>query len=129
LGLRFLRHIDRTHLLLFVLDLDPENGRDPRWDLVALEEEIGQYQPTLLQRPRLVALNKVDLPGARGKAEDAKAEMEALGVGVFVTSAVTGEGLPALAEGLIRHALAAGSTKHKDAAEHEAQEEGTGLPV
>jgi GTP-binding protein len=129
LGLRFLRHIDRTHLLLYVLDLDPDLGRDPRADLGALEEEIRQYQPSLIERPKLVVLNKVDLPGARERGQEVKGEAEARGIGVYFTSAVTGEGLQELAEGLILHAPVNQSMKGTDAAGNEALEVGPGYPV
>jgi len=109
LGLRFLRHVDRTRLLLYVLDLDPGPGRDPLEDFRTLREEIRQYEPRLLGRPTLVALNKVDLPGARDRAEESLARLAVQGIVAFVTSAITGEGIEALAEGLAREAHGARS--------------------
>ena len=97
LGLDFLRHVERCAVLLHVLDcatLDP--GRDPLSDLDALESELGQYQGTfgeLLAKPRLVALNKVDVPEARELAEMVRPELEARGLRVFEISAVSHHGL------------------------------------
>jgi GTP-binding protein len=100
LGLDFLRHVERCAVLLHVLDcatLDP--GRDPISDLDALERELGQYEGTfgeLLSKPRLVALNKVDVPEARDLADLVRPDLEARGMQVFEISAVSHEGLRAL---------------------------------
>ena len=100
LGLDFLRHVERCSVLLHVLDcatLDP--GRDPISDLDALERELGQYEGTfgeLLSKPRLVALNKVDVPEARELAEMVRPELEARGMAVYEISAVSHEGLRSL---------------------------------
>src|ERR1700709_2545819 len=100
LGLDFLRHVERCAVLLHVLDcatLDP--GRDPLSDLDALEAELGQYEGTfgeLLAKPRLVALNKGDVPEAREWAELVRPELEARGLQVLEISAVSHEGLRTL---------------------------------
>jgi GTP-binding protein len=100
LGLDFLRHVERCAVLLHVLDcatLDP--GRDPLSDLDAIEAELAQYEGTfgaLLAKPRLVALNKVDVPEARELAEFVRPELERRGLPVFEISAVSHDGLRAL---------------------------------
>lgn len=64
LGHRFLRHIERCRQLLFLLDMAGEDGRDPLDDFKQLLEELGHYDPTLLDKPRLVLGNKIDEPVA-----------------------------------------------------------------
>jgi GTP-binding protein len=97
LGLDFLRHVERCAVLLHVLDCATlEPGRDPLSDLDALEAELGRYEGTfgaLLSKPRLVALNKVDVPEARELAELVRPELEARGLRVFEISAVSHDGL------------------------------------
>jgi GTPase len=97
LGLQFLRHVERCALLLHVLDCATlEPGRDPLGDLDAIEAELGQHRATfgeLLAKPRLVALNKVDVPEARELADLVRPDLEARGLSVFPISAVTHEGL------------------------------------
>jgi GTPase len=106
LGLDFLRHIERCAVLLHVVDCATlEPGRDPLGDLEAIEHELGQYAGTLgdlLDRPKLVALNKIDIPEARDLAELVRPDLEARGYRVLEVSAVSHEGLSAL-----RFALAA----------------------
>jgi GTP-binding protein len=101
LGLDFLRHIERCAVLLHVLDcatLDP--GRDPLSDLDALESELARYVSTsaasfgdMLDKPRLVVLNKVDVPEARELAALVRPDIEARGLPVYEISAATHEGL------------------------------------
>ncbi|KDA06258.1 GTPase CgtA [Microbacterium sp. CH12i] len=99
LGLEFLRHVERCYALLHVLDcatLEPD--RDPISDLDVILAELAAYevpegQTPLLERPQLIALNKVDVPEARDLAELVRPELEARGFRVFEISAVAHEGL------------------------------------
>jgi GTP-binding protein len=99
LGLEFLRHVERCSALLHVLDcatLDP--GRDPISDLDVILGELDAYpvpdgQTPLLERPQLIALNKIDVPEARELADFVRADLEARGYRVFEISTVSHEGL------------------------------------
>ena len=110
LGMQFLRHIERTSVLLHVLDAAaPEIERDPLADLDAIEAELAAYGG-LEDRPRLVALNKIDIPDGRDLAEMVRPALEERGYRVFEVSAVTREGLKelvfALAATVAEHRLA-----------------------
>ncbi len=98
LGLEFLRHVERCSVLVHVLDcatLDP--GRDPISDLDVLEAELAAYGGGgLTGRPRLVALNKIDVPEARELAELVRPDLEARGLEVHEVSAASHEGLRGL---------------------------------
>jgi GTP-binding protein len=93
LGLEFLRHIERCAVLVHVIDTATEEpGRDPVADIDALEYELAQYGG-LADRPRMVVLNKVDIPHGRELAEMVRPDLEKRGFGVFEVSAVTRDGL------------------------------------
>lgn len=99
LGLDFLRHVERCSALLHVIDCATlETRRDPLSDLEVIRAELAAYpvpegQIPLLERPQLVALNKIDVPEARELAEFVRPELEALGYRVFEISTVSHEGL------------------------------------
>lgn len=90
LGHRFLRHIMRTRLLVYVLDLA---SGEPLHDYDVLQAELRAYDPALADRPHVVALNKIDLPEARARVEAARAGLEGRGAPVYPISAATGEGV------------------------------------
>ncbi|WP_068162809.1 GTPase ObgE [Rhodococcus phenolicus] len=112
LGLDFLRHIERCAVLAHVVDCATlEPGRDPISDIDALEAELAAYQPALsgdsslgdlADRPRIVILNKADVPDAAELAEFVTPELEARGWPVFTISAVSREGLRPLTFALAR---------------------------
>ncbi len=99
LGLEFLRHVERCTALVHVIDCATmEPDRDPVSDLEAIEAELAAYDTDLggvplNKRPRLVALNKADVPDARDLAEMVRSEIEARGIKVIIVSAATREGL------------------------------------
>jgi GTP-binding protein len=96
LGLDFLRHVERCAALVHVVDCATlEPGRDPLSDLDAIERELAAYGG-LADRPRIVALNKVDVPDARELADLVRPDIEARGLAVFEVSAATHEGLRTL---------------------------------
>ena len=103
LGLEFLRHIERCAVLVHVIDTATEEpGRDPVADIDAIEHELEQYGG-LADRPRLVVLNKVDVPHGRELAEIVRPDLEKRGFDVFEISAVTREGLRPLLFALGQH--------------------------
>jgi GTP-binding protein len=93
LGLQFLRHVERCSVLVHVIDMATiEPGRDPLSDLDAIEAELSAYGG-LDDRPRLVALNKVDVPDGQELSEMVTADLEARGLQVLPVSAATRGGL------------------------------------
>ena len=96
LGHEFLRHIERCAVLAHVVDCATlENGRDPAADIEVIEAELAAYGG-LADRPRLVVLNKIDIPDARELAEMVRPDLAERGWPVFEVSAVTHEGLRTL---------------------------------
>ncbi|HYQ66689.1 GTPase ObgE [Actinophytocola sp.] len=98
LGLDFLRHIERCSVLVHVVDCATyEPGRDPVSDVEALEQELAQYTPalggSLAERPRVIVLNKIDVPDARELAEMVRPDFEKQGLPVFAVSTASHEGL------------------------------------
>lgn len=99
LGHDFLRHIERTRVLIHVVDAAGTEGRDPIADVYTINKELEAYNPKLLDRPQVIAANKIDvLPG--GAEDDAilllKEEFEPMGMQVFPVSAVSGQGIQTL---------------------------------
>ena len=125
LGLEFLRHIERCSVIVHVLDCATlEGGRDPLSDLDTIEAELAAYAHSLgeedaeseisgrvplMERPRVVVLNKIDVPEAAELAEFVRADVEARGLKVFEISAVAHTGLRELS-----FALAAMVEKHRE---------------
>ncbi len=99
LGHAFLRHVERTRILLHVVD---GASRDPRWDHDVIRDELGAHDPALLEKPILVAFNKLDLAAAREAWPTFEREARASGIEVFAISADTGEGLDALRAAVAR---------------------------
>ncbi|PWU44466.1 GTPase ObgE [Micromonospora globispora] len=96
LGLEFLRHVERCAVLVHVVDTATlEPGRDPLADIDTIEAELSEYGG-LADRPRLVALNKIDVPDGRDLAEIVRPDLEARGFRVFEISTATREGLKEL---------------------------------
>ncbi|HYB71210.1 MAG TPA: GTPase ObgE [Candidatus Bathyarchaeia archaeon] len=102
LGHRFLRHTERTRLLVHLIDLDPSNGRDPLADYHAIQDELRAYSAELAARPQIVAVNKVELPGTEERRTAVEGFCRQQGLPFHAISAVTGEGLPALVHDVAR---------------------------
>lgn len=115
LGHQFLRHTERTRLLLHVVDLDPATGRDPAEDLDVIDAELAAYSPDLAIRPQVIVASKADLleaGDAGGPARVRLARLEAhcarAGLALRVVSAVTGAGVRELVRGVAERLVEAG---------------------
>lgn len=96
LGHEFLRHIERTKLIVHIVDAASTEGRDPVEDIYAINKELEAYNPEIAGRPQIIVANKIDMIYA-GAEEDPvariKAEFEPKGIPVYAISAISGQGL------------------------------------
>jgi len=90
LGFEFLRHIERTRILIHLVDAAGCEGRDPYEDYLALNKELGLYSKKLLSKPQVIAANKMDLPAAQAGLENLKKRIKAK---IYPISAATGKGI------------------------------------
>ena len=102
LGLQFLRHVQRTSLLLHLLDLSTLNPRDPIEDYRVLNRELELFDPGLARKPQVVALNKMDDPESRKRLPRVMAYLKKINKPCYPISALTGEGLSELLGALTR---------------------------
>lgn len=96
LGYSFLKHIERTKVLIHVVDAASTEGRDPVADIRAINAELKAYNPELLKRPQVIAANKIDAiydDGETDPIEMLRKEFEPEGIKVFAISAVSGKGV------------------------------------
>ncbi|MGM0501032.1 MAG: GTPase ObgE [Bacillota bacterium] len=96
LGDQFLRHVERTRVLIHMLDVSALEGRDPIDDFRTINQELAKFNPELLERPQVIAANKMDLTDAEENLAEIKEQLEAEGYEVFPISAVTGQGIDEL---------------------------------
>jgi GTP-binding protein len=102
LGHQFLRHVERTRLLVHVLDVSGTTMRDPREDFAVVNRELAAYSDRLADLQQIVALNKVDLPEAAEIAPALRKELENQGYTVYEISAATRKGVDELVYGVWR---------------------------
>ncbi|CAM3094914.1 GTPase ObgE [Sporolactobacillus spathodeae] len=95
LGYQFLRHIERTRVIVHVVDMSGSEGRDPFDDYQKINEELKSYQYRLMERPQVIAASKMDLPGASENLEAFRKKISA-DVPIYPISSVTHEGLKPL---------------------------------
>ncbi len=94
LGHEFLRHIERTRVMIHIVDAAGTEGRDPVEDIYAINKELEAYNEEIAARPQVIAANKMDMmPGDCDALERIKAEFEPKGIKVFPISAVSGQGV------------------------------------
>jgi GTP-binding protein len=120
LGDQFLKHVERTKLLLHVLDASGLEGREPLQDFRDINHELEMYNETLAHLEQIVALNKMDLPQARENEPELRAALEAEGYRVFSISAATRQGVDPLLDYLRERLFAHG---HQVEPEPPAEEE------
>jgi GTP-binding protein len=106
LGIRFLKHVERTRALLHLLTLDPTEGREPVADFDAINRELEKFDPELAKRPQIVAMSKADLPEVKEAHAKLKKKFARRGIELRLVSAATGEGVRELLFAL--HALIRG---------------------
>ncbi len=95
LGHDFLRHIERTRVLIHLVDGSSESPAD---DMAQVNTELSLFDPSLIRKPQLVAVNKVDLPQVEARRAEIAASFRAVGINVFFVSAASGHGLARLME-------------------------------
>jgi GTP-binding protein len=100
LGHRFLRHLERTRVLVHLLEVNGIEGRSPLADYKVLRRELALYDDALAARPEIVVLNKLDTPEARRRLTTLKKAFARRKLPFFAISTVTGEGVPALLEAM-----------------------------
>ena len=96
LGFEFLRHIERTKVIIHIVDAASTEGRDPVDDIYKIDKELEAYNPEIAARPQVIAANKIDCifdDGSESPIDRLKAEFEPKGIQVYPISAVTGEGV------------------------------------
>ncbi len=99
LGHEFLRHIERTRVIVHMVDAASTEGRDPVQDIKVIDQELEAYNPEIAKRPQVIAANKIDCfygEDREAVLEQLKKEFEPEGIRVFPVSAVTGEGVKEL---------------------------------
>jgi GTPase len=111
LGLRFLRHIERTKLLMILLDLSRWDLTDPAGDYHTIIGEFEQYNRRLLEKPRIIVLNKCDLVTAKGALPEAHTYFQKCNLPCVNISALTGEGIDILLT-VIKESLVRGHESH-----------------
>jgi GTP-binding protein len=110
LGHQFLRHLERTKVLVHLVDVSSETGRDPVQDLDILRRELELFQPTLAAKPQVVAANKLDAVDDETRVTTLARRAAELGLPFFGISAATGAGIPDLLEAMWQHLAAARQT-------------------
>ena len=97
LGFEFLRHIERTKVMIHIVDVASTEGRDPIADIYAINKELENYNPEIAKRPQVIAANKTDMifiqEGEEDPVERLRKEFEPKGIKVYPISALSGEGI------------------------------------
>ena len=108
MGTRFLRHIERTTVLLHILDISREGDASAWEDFEAVNHELAQFSAELAKKPQVVAINKIDLPATRAGIQKEIDIFEKKGIGLLKFSAATGEGTDAVLREILKKLHSAG---------------------
>ncbi len=118
LGTRFLAHLERTKVLVHLIDVSSASGRDPVQDFEIIRHELDAFESTdpdagvkLASKTQIAAANKVDAMDDAGRLDRLADHLERAGIPLFAVSAVTGEGVPALLEAMWREVAAAAEAR------------------
>ncbi len=103
LGTQFLRHIERTKILIHLLDLSPTTNRDPVRDFQVINKELKDYSERLSRKFQIIAANKIDIIDARERLEETYAHFKDKGIKIFPISSITGEGVKELIDELVKN--------------------------
>lgn len=102
MGDKFLKHVERTSLLFHIIDISAEPNTNAWSNFSVINQELGNYNPELLEKPQIVALNKIDLPYVRENAKKEVALFKKKGIILHTFSAVTGEGIQEILSKIIK---------------------------
>jgi GTP-binding protein len=106
LGHQFLRHLERTKVLVHLVDVSSATGRDPVEDFETVRTELDLFDPAFAARPQIVAANKIDAMDDETRAKNLEKRAKQLKLPFLRISGVTGEGVPALLEAMWKHLAA-----------------------
>jgi len=102
LGLKFLRHLERTKILVHLMDVSPMEGRDPIDDYEKINNELKAFNVNLSSKPQIVVLNKTDVVKSEKELQDIKSRFKSRHIDVIAVSAITGEGLSNLLNTVVK---------------------------
>jgi len=102
LGLKFLKHVERTSLILHLLDISDASQRNPIEDYRTLNLELALFNPAMAKKPQVIAVNKMDIPEAKKKLPEVRRFFSRINQKVYPISALTGKGLPELLGALVK---------------------------
>ena len=102
LGLKFLKHVERTKLLVHLIDISPMDNRDPFEDFNKMNNELNTFSSDLASKPQIVVLNKIDVIGSKEELKNIEKRFKDNGVEVLSISAVTGDGIDNLLNTVVK---------------------------
>jgi len=101
MGIRFLRHVERTRVLFHILDLSREPYEGAGHDFEVVNRELARFSPEMIEKPQIVGVNKIDLPVSRERLKNAVDFFAEKGIRILPFSAATGEGLPEILKAMM----------------------------